>query len=98
MLRITTTSNPTETTFKLEGELAGPWVNELKECWRLKPPTPQEHRILVDLTSVAFIDSAGKALLHTMYLQGAEFVAVGCLTKFIVEEITRPEPQPHQTY
>lgn len=98
MLRITTLGTSHSTTYKLEGELRGPWVKELEECWRTKPHTPAGHRILVDLTSVAFIDSAGKALLHTMHVQGAELFAVDCLTKFIVEEITRPEPQPHPAH
>jgi hypothetical protein len=49
--------------FKLEGQLAGPWVEEL--------------------------DAAGKALLTSLWQQGAELRAAGCLTRCIVEEITK---------
>ena len=34
MLRITVHDNPQALTFQLEGRLAGPWVQELKECWQ----------------------------------------------------------------
>jgi anti-anti-sigma regulatory factor len=98
MLRITTLNDAHSTTYKLEGELRGPWVKELEQCWLAKPQAPSAHRILVDLTSVGFIDSAGKALLHKMYEQGAELIAVNCLTKFIVDEITKPETEPHPTH
>jgi anti-anti-sigma regulatory factor len=97
MLRITTSSTSWSTTFKLEGELAGPWVKELEQCWQQALSTAQGQSLRVDLTSVTFIDAAGKALLHAMHQRGAEFIAVGCLTKFIIEEITRREGQPDRT-
>ena len=34
MLRITVHDKPPVLTFQLEGELAGPWVRELDECWQ----------------------------------------------------------------
>ena len=34
VLKITTQTHVTRTTFGLEGKLAGPWVELLKECWR----------------------------------------------------------------
>ncbi len=64
--------------FMLEGRLAGPWVAELETCWRV-----------VDLTGVTFVDAKGKALLTQMWQQGAQLHAVGCLTRCIVEEITK---------
>jgi hypothetical protein len=46
------------------------------------------------LTAVTFIDAVGKALLTLMAEHGAELVAVKCVTKAIVEDITRGRLQP----
>ena len=90
MLKITTHTDARSTTFELEGRLAGPWVDELKGCW--ERAAGSQGRVLVDLTEVTFIDSDGKALLARMHREGAELKAAGCLTRCIVEEITRPGP------
>jgi anti-anti-sigma regulatory factor len=74
--------------FKLEGRLAGPWVEELDACWRQVAANTQSRRV-IDLTGVMFVDAAGKALLTKLWQQGAELRAVGCLTRCIVEEITK---------
>ncbi|MGQ0812603.1 MAG: STAS domain-containing protein [Nitrospiraceae bacterium] len=71
----------------LEGRLAGPWVEELDSCWR-QMAVNQQRRTVIDLTGVTFVDSEGKALLARIWREGAEFVAAGCLTKCIVEDIT----------
>ncbi len=73
----------------LEGKLAGPWVEELKMCWRQVAASPQKRRAVVDLTGVTFVDAAGKALLTRMCQEGARLHAIGCLNKCIVEEITK---------
>ena len=75
---------------KLEGRLAGPWVEELKTCWRPIAANPKS-RAVVDLTGVTFMDTDGKTLLTKMWQQGAELRAAGCLTKCIVEEITKAD-------
>lgn len=91
MLRITTHTEPEVITLELEGRLAGPWVEELKCCWESLAPR-QQSRLLVDLTGVTFIDEEGKALLARLWRRGAELRAAGCLTKCIIEEITRSAP------
>lgn len=77
--------------FMLEGRLAGPWVEELEKCWRQIAAIP-ENRAVIDMTGVTFVDAHGKALLTSMWQQGAELRASGCLTKCIVEEITKASP------
>ena len=72
----------------LEGRLAGPWVVELNSCWRQISET-QQHGAVIDLTGVTFIDANGKALLTKLWQQGAELRATGCLTRCVVEEITK---------
>lgn len=88
MLRITVHEKLGAITFQLEGELRGPWVQELKTCWRTTQKAQDKPTFCIDLTGVTFIDTEGKACLTTLHRQGAEFVAADCLTKAIVEEIT----------
>jgi len=89
MLRITVHKNLESLTFQLEGKLAGPWVRELEECWRSTLASQRKPVLRFDLTGVTFIDAAGKAYLADMHRQGAELVAVDCLTKAIVAEIAK---------
>ena len=89
MLKITTRTDPTGTSFELEGRLAGPWVQELEGCWREATNSKRSVRVLV--CGVTFIDDKGRDLLVEMYRRGAELVADGCMNKAIVEEITRGE-------
>lgn len=89
MLKITIHAAVDSMTLELEGRLAGPWVGELERCWRDSTSTKPEQHLRVNLAAVTYIDSDGKALLGRMYQSGAELVAAGCLTRCIVEEITR---------
>ena len=93
MLKITTHHDAAWTTFVVEGKLVRPWVQELEHCWRAALVSQQAQTVRVDLTAVTFIDAAGKALLTLMAEQGAELVAVGCMTKAIVEDIMRGRQQ-----
>jgi hypothetical protein len=72
------------TIFKLEGKIAGPWVDELESLWRT---TDLSRPVRVLLESVTFIDHEGKELLGRMHVEGAELAAEGCMTKAIVEDI-----------
>jgi hypothetical protein len=89
VLKITTQTDVTGTTFELDGKLAGPWVELLKECWRKTAGGSGPVRVL--LCDVRFVDEQGKSLLADMYRHGAELEADGCLTKGIVEAIKRGE-------
>ena len=90
MLKITRQQDETLKliSFKLEGRLAGPWVEELKACWRRTAPDSR-NRAVVDLTNVTFVDADGKALLTAMWQKGVRLHATGCLNNCIVEEITK---------
>jgi hypothetical protein len=87
MLRITANDNPRVITFRLEGRLEGPWVDELERCWRGLLDDASRPTVCVDLTDVTYIDAAGKARLARMHEQGAEFIAGDCVTKAVVAEI-----------
>jgi|SRR5678816_267684 hypothetical protein len=88
MLRVTTTSQNQTITLKLEGKLAGPWVQEVTRVWDDTAQSPRSDYV-VDLRSVTFIDIPGQALLATMSRQGAQLIAADCLTRNIVDEIQK---------
>jgi hypothetical protein len=88
MLKVTTTNQNQTITMKLEGKLAGPWVQEVTRVWVDTAQSPRSGYV-VDLRSVTFIDRPGQALLATMSRQGARLIAADCLTRNIVDEITK---------
>src|SRR5262245_66600588 len=84
MLKSTKNNCAGVTTFKLEGRLAGAWVNELRSCWE---QAGESVAIRVDLTDVSWVNEEGKALLGEMHRSGAELLAVNLLMDAIVVEI-----------
>ena len=92
MLRVTIDKDPSLTTFKLEGRVAGEWVNELERAWVAE--AGRSKFIKVDLTGVTFVDEEGKKLLGRMVEQGSNLYATDCMNRSIIEEITR-QRHPH---
>jgi ABC-type transporter Mla MlaB component len=86
MLRITTHSTADSVTFQLEGRLAGPWVTELRDCWR-RTSCIGERAVHIDLRAVTYVDAAGEVLLADFYRHGAELFASDCQMKAVVAEI-----------
>jgi len=87
MLKITIVDCGDRTVFELEGKLAGPWVEEMKDCWRKAAAARRPVRVL--LKQVSFIDGAGKALLMDICGSGGEIEGAGCMTSVTVQEIKR---------
>ena len=88
MLKVTITHGDSAETWELEGKLSGDWVKELERCWKDRP-APAAVRLQVHLKTVSYIDAAGKQLLKDMHGNGVEIRGCGCMTKAVVEEITR---------
>jgi len=86
MLEFTIHNEPDLATIKLEGELAGAWVDELKHCYRMLSTFPHEKSVVVDLSGVGSVDSSGRNLLAQMARDGAELLAGGTLKEYGVEE------------
>ena len=89
MLRVTRTEEPEGACFKLEGKLAGSWVDVVEESWKKAPTECASKRCAVDLSALTYVDSRGMELLGAMYRDGIELRASGCLGKGIVEQIKR---------
>jgi hypothetical protein len=94
MLRITSDENNGAVRLKLEGTLKGTWVPEMERCWR-RTVTDRNKALIVDLTDVEYVDTAGRYLLALMYAHGASFVAVTPLMSELVAEISA-QPDPPQ--
>lgn len=89
MLKITIEKDWPTATIKLEGKLAGPWVDEVERSWRAVRDEAESKLVMVDLCEVTFVDAGGRRLLTGMYEQGAQFKTFGCMAKGIVEEIVQ---------
>jgi hypothetical protein len=87
MLRITYALTETEQRWTLCGQLTGPWVAELRECWESGRQDPARPRTIVDLSDVTFIDESGEKLLLEMRTGGTEFVARGVDTKYLLDNL-----------
>ena len=87
MLRISYSDSGAQQRWNLCGRLAGPWVNELRACWRhgrsLAPLMPA----VVDLSDVTFVDETGEVLLSEMKSAGVTFVAAGVENKHLLENL-----------
>jgi ABC-type transporter Mla MlaB component len=94
MLRITTHSTADSITFQLEGRLVGPWVTELRDCWR-RTPCDGKRVVRIDLRAVTYVDAAGEELLADLYRQGADLFAIDCQMKAVVAEIENNCVNPH---
>lgn len=72
---------------RLEGRIAGPWVDEFDRTWRNLAPSLGLKKLSVDLRGVSYMDRSGRGILAEIYDQtGAEFLADTPLTKYFAEE------------
>jgi anti-anti-sigma regulatory factor len=90
MLRITTTETGTERLWVLEGQLAGPFVDELRSSW----DTRQAQQSVIDLTGVTFIDESGASVLCAMEKAGVRFIARGVDTRHLLDDLQK-KTTPH---
>jgi hypothetical protein len=88
MLKVTEHTQGSATTLELEGRLAGPWVGELRDCWRR---LAADREVGLVLRQVTFIDAAGKKLLAEIFRSGASITAEGCMTQAIIEQIKQED-------
>jgi hypothetical protein len=88
MLKITIQDSPRAVTMKLEGRIAGPWVEELDRTWRSLATSLGSKKLQLDLCDVVFLSAKSKELLGEIHNQtGAEFLADTPMTKYFAEAI-----------
>jgi outer membrane protein len=92
MMKVTQVQAGDQLVIRVEGRLAGPWVEELERSWSEAAAARGAARVQVELAGVSFVDEDGKRLLAKMYRAGTPLDAAGCLTRAIVEELEgRPQ-------
>lgn len=94
MLRITTTTTESEQTWILEGQLAGPWAEELRSTWEQAGDSRRGQKRLVDLTGVTFVDDGGRTVLCAMRKAGFRFLGRGVDTKHLIGDLKRESESP----
>ena len=87
MLRITIQPTPDVTTFKLEGNLGGPWVQDLEGLWQRVRENALNRPVRVDLTSVLLVDKEGKRVLKVIHEDGAELVSNDVFMTSVIQEM-----------
>jgi len=87
MLRVTKCENVGAFELKLEGKLAGRWVDVLEQCWKQAFESSAGKPGRVDLTAVTYVDDRGMDLLSQIHRDGAGLHGATCLAKGIVEDI-----------
>src|SRR5580700_2067147 len=87
MLRITVAETPTEQRWTLEGRLVGPWVGELRTCWKKRHRSQNGRACTVDLSGITFIDKGGQRLLRTMSKEDTQFICSGMYIKYVLDQL-----------
>ena|SRR5437870_5775049 len=94
MLKVTNSTTANEEKWILCGQLAGPWVAELRSNWDQVRGRSRGRRYVIDLSDVTFIDANGEGLLGDLRDEGAEFVARGVYTKHLLENLKSKNERP----
>jgi len=87
MMKITFCNSSESAVLKVEGKLAGPWVDELEKTWHAVEPALHAAHLQVDLCAVTYVDEEGKHLLQEMHKAGVDLVGDGIMTRYIIEKI-----------
>ena len=89
VIRITRRDESAITRLVIEGKLAGVCVDELDKFWHDTPA--KWSTLLIDLTSVSFIDDRGKQLLKKMHDHGATLISTSLMSRCLIEEISHEQ-------
>jgi anti-anti-sigma regulatory factor len=87
MLRVTRQETADGFDLKLEGKLAGRWVDVLQQCWKQALEESAGKAAGVDLSAVTYVDGRGMDLLGQMYRDGASLHGATCMAQGILEDI-----------
>ena len=88
MLKITETArNDSSRTFKIEGKLLGPWVDELRNV--CTQPLNRAEQLGLDLAAVTFVNAAGAEMLRELIRKG---IIITQCSAFVAELLHAEEP------
>jgi anti-anti-sigma regulatory factor len=87
-LRISIHESAEAAVIKLEGRIAGLWIDELRQTWQESAPLLSERKLIIDLCDVTYADQSGIQVLRDMFSQkSAEFVTSTPWTQYLAEVI-----------
>jgi hypothetical protein len=90
MLKITVQESEGAETIKLDGKIAGPWVEELSRTWHALAPSLGRKRLELDMRGVGYVDDKGRKLLREIYQRtNAYFLADSPLIRYFADEAMR---------
>jgi hypothetical protein len=96
MLRVTPIHAEGATTLKLEGDLSGPWVDELRRCWASL--AEQRIPVEIDLRAVYFLDLEGTTLLLGMQRDGVRLFGGSVFIESLLQaEAATPSARSRKT-
>lgn len=87
MLRITIDEDKDAVVLRLEGQLIGPWVEDVEQCWRRAFATLGSRTVQVDLSAVNFVDASGGALLIRMHDAGFRLAGNSPATEHLLDRV-----------
>jgi len=94
VLRISIHDNAEAATLKLEGNVIGPWAEELNRFWGDFQSSLGMKRLRLDLCGVTLLDKSGTRTLQKIYRRtGAEILADTPLTRYFAAEMMRRIPR-----
>jgi hypothetical protein len=88
VFRLTEQTASDRLVLKLEGRCSAEVVDALVASWVAARLRAAGRPIWIDLTDVLLVDPAARDQLARMHLEGAGFVARGCLMHELVRQIT----------
>jgi anti-anti-sigma regulatory factor len=94
MLRITVQESERAQTIKLEGKIAGLWVEEFNRTWQSLEAPLGTKELQLDLRGVAFVDAKGRELLRKIFQKtNARFLADSPLTQYFADDAMQQSPK-----
>jgi len=88
MLKISFSETPSEERWVLHGRLTGPWVRELRACWKKNHHRDEQRPCIVDLNEITFVDKSGERLLRLLVKEGAQCFTTGVYIKSVLGKLT----------
>jgi len=88
MLKISFSETPSEERWVLHGRLTGPWVRELRACWKKNHHRDEQRTCIVDLNEITVVDESGERLLRLLVKEGAQCIATGVYIKHVLGKLT----------
>src|SRR3954453_16968130 len=87
MMKIQITEADGQLILQVEGRVAGAFVPELENSWRIARADRPNQQISVDLKNVTCVDRAGRELLRSMHRSGVAFRRAGLAIQDILEQV-----------